>query len=512
MGMAAVRKWLSCFALLVAMGWVLSVSRVGLSKQPKPKDEDTKNGKSPTRFYFGAEACVECHSDGAKRRPVLCRCTEVAIWEKFDKHPLAYKILKEKRAQEMGKALNIEDVSKEKACVNCHGVYLDAAQLQDKELVDPTFKMSEGVNCVACHGAYADWVDAHAKNLEKDRVKWRSNSREYKEKHYGMTDLWDPSKRAKLCLSCHVGNTEEGKVVTHAMYAAGHPPLPGVELGTFSDEMPRHWQYITEKKPEAQKLLQFNPEEVEFEQTRLVLVSGMASFREAMNLLASGASAGAQAKDEDKAWPELAQFDCYACHHELKTPAWRQTRGYKGRPGRPNMRPWPLELVRVDLRALGEDERVLAEQLRPLHEAFNATPFGKPDRVAADARKVADWADGQIKKLKELKITRPIALSILRSLCTIPEGEFPDYDSARQLSWAANVIYRELKPKPDTNEKIMEKLADLDKQLKLKLPSGQTQSVVGELSQNLKKLEDYDPYAFKATMKELLDLLPQEAK
>ena len=32
-----------------------------------------------------------------------------------------------------------------------------------------------------------------------------------------------------MCLSCHLGNAREGRVVTHEMYAAGHPPLPGFE-------------------------------------------------------------------------------------------------------------------------------------------------------------------------------------------------------------------------------------------------------------------------------------------
>ncbi len=30
--------------------------------------------------------------------------------------------------------------------------------------------------------------------------------------------------------------------MTHEMYAAGHPPLPSVELQTFCEEMPQHWQ------------------------------------------------------------------------------------------------------------------------------------------------------------------------------------------------------------------------------------------------------------------------------
>src|SRR5947209_10193839 len=104
--------------------------------------------------------------------------------------------------------------------------------------------------------------------MQRDRDKWRGVASQAKEEQYRMADLWDPGKRSKTCASCHVGNSDEGKVVTHAMYAAGHPPLPGVEISTFSDAMPRHWQYLKEKQPAAQKLLDYNADELE--KTKLV--------------------------------------------------------------------------------------------------------------------------------------------------------------------------------------------------------------------------------------------------
>src|SRR5262249_59421636 len=132
---------------------------------------------------------------------------------------------------------------------------------------------------------------------------------------------------ARLCASCHVGNTAEGKVVTHAMYAAGHPPLPGVEIATFSDAMPRHWQYLKEKKPAVQQMLNVDSGTAAFEQTKLVAVSGVLLLREAMNLLGSQAAPATQDADPRNTWPELAQFDCSACHPELKKPNWRHHRG-----------------------------------------------------------------------------------------------------------------------------------------------------------------------------------------
>ena len=57
-----------------------------------------------------------------------------------------------------------------------------------------------------------------------------------------MRNLRDPVVRGDVCSSCHIGSAAEGKVVTHAMYAAGHPPLPNFELATFSRNLPQHWR------------------------------------------------------------------------------------------------------------------------------------------------------------------------------------------------------------------------------------------------------------------------------
>ncbi len=43
-------------------------------------------------------------------------------------------------------------------------------------------------------------------------------------------------------MSCHVGNATQGKVVTHPMFAAGHPPLPPIEVASFSKNEPQHWR------------------------------------------------------------------------------------------------------------------------------------------------------------------------------------------------------------------------------------------------------------------------------
>src|SRR5262249_32957402 len=129
-------------------------------------------------------------------------------------------------------------------------------------------------------------------------------------------------------------------------FAAGHPPLPGFEPTVFSDAMPRHWQYLREKPPNIQKDLQYDGRE--YEQTKLVLVGAAVSLAESMRLLAEQCAKAATGLD-------YANFDCYACHHDLKTQSWRQKYGFAGKPGRVPMRPWPTVLVRLAIEHAEED-------------------------------------------------------------------------------------------------------------------------------------------------------------
>src|SRR6185312_3755798 len=149
------------------------------------------------------------------------------------------------RARRMGELLGYkEEVQKKEECLSCHGVVI-----RDPKLKDRSFDPNEGVNCVLCHGPFKEWVSKHS--VFTEREEWRQLSRREKQEKFGLTDLWTPSKRTALCASCHIGDlkpNEPAKFVTHEMYAAGHPPLPSFEAATFSDQMPRHWDYLQQKR------------------------------------------------------------------------------------------------------------------------------------------------------------------------------------------------------------------------------------------------------------------------
>jgi hypothetical protein len=473
-------------------------------------------GGGPTPYLVEARFCQSCHSSPKsyekQKDQLLCKMDEYPSWDAKDKHKIAHKVLLEDRAQQMGRLLNI-NVTESAACINCHGT---RGTLEGNQPFD---RVENGVSCLACHGAYQEWVLRH---VLPDDPRWRKNSRKEKETLFGMTDLWDSVTRATKCASCHIGNPDEQKVVTHAMYAAGHPPLPGLETATFSDAQPRHWDYLREKKPRIQANLGFNP--AKHEQAELVAASGIVALRESMNLHATQARQGGLVKQPETHWPDFARFDCYACHHDLQVPSWRQARGYSGAPGRPSAPTWPDVLVRLGITVADPDgARGRAAQfdraVATFHEALGGRPFGDRDRSAAAAQALADWADevsrdmrGMIGDPKVVVVDGKLALRLLRQLCQMALAHEPDYDSARQIALAFRTIYRETKaidPKALPDPAIGEILDSLDRQAHLSLPTEGTQTPIEKtLRDRLKAVSQFDPVAFQARFAELARHLP----
>jgi hypothetical protein len=509
--------------LLILMGLTCSQHSSSGAPQVTPSTTTKEAGKDKKLGYYGTGACVRCHTDPGKIEglpPVVCRCNEYVTWSTKDKHKIAYTNLNNKQGKQMIDLLHYSEKAVYERCVVCHGVYIP----EDKQggtakgaiKLDP----KEGVSCVACHGPDfgrgQSWVDEHGSDVPGRREEWRKLTREAKENQYGMIDLWDPAKRAKKCASCHIGNAEEGKVITHEMYAAGHPPLPGFEASTFSDAMPKHWQYLSEKNQDALDLLKMKMKKPPdwLERTQLLVIGGIVSLDATMELLARQAENCGQAGNPDERTLDLASFDCYACHHDLKTPSWRQARGYFGKPGRPQFRPWPTALIQLGIFHSGQKEELgkYRQRVADLRAAFDAQPFGEPAKIAAAARALQTWCKGFEDKLKQSPetFTPSAAQALLQELCRIAGAETVDYDTARQMAWAFRIIHEELNPKPSKDADIVKKLADLNQELKLDLPAGQEHQIVLDLPSALSRIADYNPQTFKKIFGELCALLSEK--
>jgi hypothetical protein len=455
-------------------------------------------------------------------------CNEYSAWQD-DKHQGAHRILSEKPAQEMAARLSIANAATAKACIVCHGAYVDKPE---QVAVKPN--LEEGVSCLVCHGSNGDWIDVHAirTNLIPDRKnqEWRAKTADQRATLHGMINVWDPVQRAELCASCHIGNYKQDKVVTHAMYVAGHPPLPSIEIATFSNEMPRHWELLKEKRGRIQRdfkrledpsqqippdqLRQKSNElmmtimrarvpgspsiknkellesEYRYEETKAVLVGGMVAFRESAELL-GGAS-------REATWPEFAQFDCYACHHELQRPSWRQEQTNAGKPGRPEMRAWPTVLARLALHALGDGEGELNLQLRSLRRACDSQPFGNPAEIQVATDQAVAWATKKCDDLNRIVIRDADIPRLLRFLVGLSKENL-DYDSARQVAWACQVVNENLPP--EQRNAVIGHM----KSLELDLPAGREVSIMSTLDKNLRIRNAFQPAAFASEMEQVFE-------
>jgi hypothetical protein len=503
--------------LFVCVGLAGGLATLG---QVQPANNTAPPAAKPRKYLIPADNCNRCHShpENFKRDVdagrLLCRMNEATTWTGDDKHRIAYLVLQGDRAKAMGERLGIK-VTESTSCTNCHSTNIPGAD-QSENFV----REENGVSCVACHGAAIDWVQKHQFPNDPE---WRKNTRRQKEELYGMTDLWDPVTRATKCASCHIGNPGEEKVVTHAMYAAGHPPLPGLETATFSEAQPRHWQYLREKSEAIQKVLGFNPDKRE--QTDLVVASGIVALREAMRLYAAEAGDDRLVKEPATRWPDFARFDCYACHHDLKVPSWRQERGYAGRtPGRPTTPPWPEVLVQLAI-TVGDPDgtRGRLSEYRHARDAFAAAtttrPFGHRDQSAAAAQALADWADavsqdlrGVIEDPQRVAIDGPMAVRLLQQLARMALIRPLDYDSARQIAWSFRIIYQESKavdPQALPDPALASLVDSLFEKAHLDLPgAGKQVRIVDSLVTRLSAVFDFDPDAFQAHFAEIAKRLP----
>jgi hypothetical protein len=170
-----------------------------------------------------------------------------------------------------------------------------------------------------------------------------------------------------LCGSCHVG--EPDRDVNHDLIAAGHPRL-NFEFGAFQAIMPKHWREEGENaRPDFE--------------ARAWTVGQVVSAQAALALLAHRARPGSQP------WPEFAEYDCFACHHDLGEPSWRQQPGhYANRT--PGSFPWGTWYYAMLSRALhGPAGKGEAQVVSILDELKKEMEKSSPNqtRVADRARK-----------------------------------------------------------------------------------------------------------------------------
>jgi hypothetical protein len=400
-------------------------------------------------------------------------------------------------------------------CLTCHGgyaIHTNSGQFNQGQ-------SHPGISCNYCHqiGDNSAWAEEHnPPQLPKPKL-WRTKTPAEKAAA-GMRDLVDASQQVALCASCHMGDPASGKFVTHDMYVAGHPPLPGFDLKQFSTVMPRHWRDLRETAvalndyADREKYFANNVPSAVAKQangmpwdTRAILVNAISTAKQNALMIAGA----------ENHWADYAMYDCSACHHELKLPSPRQNRKQIDAPGRPRLLEWTTPVLTAAF-ALADSDHAVEKATENLKRAISVTPFGAPELCIPEAKRLVDAFESLIKKMEAIPIGAPESKRMIKSLANSDADSLLDYHSARQVIWALQSIEAELRlmkqPLPEAGQKLIAELGSGENvpSVELKLPAGRTGNLFERtnasssfIAKELLRIRTYDPMLFRLQLQKI---------
>lgn len=362
--------------------------------------------------WIGVASCGATACHGGNGSPGS-RGSEYTTWITRDPHAEAYNVLFNHRSQRIAKNLHEmlggKAAHESQVCLDCH-----ASKPGRPELAGPEFQLSFGVGCESCHGPAEKWIGPHT------TFDWQSKPGDEKSA-FGMIDTKGLTGRTRSCVKCHIGGADGGDV-NHDLIAAGHPRL-NFEFGAYHALLPKHWRERRTASDPRDKDKDLVPE---FE-ARAWAIGQIVSAQAALELTALRASTPV------RPWPELTEYDCYACHHDLQKASWRQERGYAGRrPGALPVSDW--------YNFAGFSDPAWQEAARDFAKASH-DPGASRQQVAEAARKAAATLP---RVLHEVEQKRFDTAALKKWMATIAgdAGSKPvqSWDSAAQTALALQAL------------------------------------------------------------------------
>jgi hypothetical protein len=381
------RKGLLSLAALAVLA-ALALGPPRFPSEPRLKaDSPIVSAPNPAMGLTGTASCSRraCHGQlqpdvsSSELNPDV-RLNEYSKWAANDKHAMAYFVLLEDRSKEIA---GHEKPQEDSRCLACHTNPLAASNDVLAELKE---ERQSGVGCESCHGAAQKWLDPHTRTkviqeLGNKPIDDPLQLETHRQRLYalGMKAMGDPWQRAQVCAGCHVGpapNRRHGEPladVNHDLIARRHPRL-NFEFWDYWARMPAHWDEKA-KRPKQ-------------DPAKTWLVGQVVSARAALNLLQARAEEACQGHAP---WPEFAEYHCYACHHDLQQPSWRQQRGYSGRAaGALPWGTWYWPLI-LPLSRFPNGPLQNKELERPFNNLMELMQYPNPnaDRISKEAEELA---------------------------------------------------------------------------------------------------------------------------
>lgn len=364
-------------AIGIVCGMILPVISSVATAQPPTLAASLQSHPKAASPYLGSLSCsaANCHGD-PHRTTVIGSAVQYFL--DGDKHQLAGTVLYGERSRSIRDRLKLpHNAWESRECLTCHAPAAIGA-------TDLSTMVTDGVSCESCHGPARQWLSSH-RSIDWKRNEFWSSSRKTEA---GFRNSKDLVTRANLCADCHVGNANQS--VNHDMIAAGHPRL-NFEFAAYQARMPLHWRqttvnrHPTEIPDTSQSAVRLTDD------ARNWVIGQLVTAEHELQILS------AAARNSSATWPELSQYDCFACHHDVSSPGWRQSRtAWNLRPGEFQWGTWGLGLLadaRPSLSTALNDEFVADQNaLRRLMKTMRA------DR--SQAQNLADRQQQQIRQIQ----------------------------------------------------------------------------------------------------------------
>jgi hypothetical protein len=226
-----------------------------------------------------------------------------------------------------------------------------------------------------------------------------------------------------------------------------------------------------------------------------------------VRLVAQYAEQEAKTADASRSgWPELALYDCAACHHELRSGVGLNARPKRNHtPGRPPLAMWPNVLAMLAAnQAAGFDQAQaqnrwagIEAQMLQLERAATQRPFGDAKAMQTTAVELAKSLNQLALNAANSRYDQEAARKGIAFLSDPENYETRDFYSARQAAWAIREHYRDL-GMAEAESSLFQSGGG---PLALDLPSGQARSVMQNLHRWLPAAADYDPAWFQSELK-----------
>ena len=355
--------------------------------------------------HMGVFSCSGSTCHGAVQKWPNSRVlqNEFVTWQRKDKHAKAYKVLLNERSKRIAKNLGLKAAHTADMCLDCH------ADNVVKKNRHRTFQMTDGVTCEACHGGAGRWIGTHI----------AANASHANNVKNGLYPAANPVSRARLCLSCHMGDAS--RPMTHRIMGAGHPRL-SFELDTFTAIQPAHFKVDAD----------YRKRKGNWSGVQLWAIGQTMAIDRILGNLSN------PKLNSDGAFPELANFDCLTCHRSLTGQKWQARASVGLGPGYVRINDSNMLMLQIIAKRV---DAKLADSFRTQALALHQSVAKSMTAMEIQAKALRTTTKRLMAKISSHNFGKADMKALLAGVIDFGmKGEFVDYSGAEQATMAASSI------------------------------------------------------------------------